>query len=546
VEKDSSQTILLLTKLQYCHVINNNTGVVRLVEGPHRGSLESNEALYGPIKPKLIVKERQYAVILNPFDAKRGDIRHGDRELRVGPTMFSLFPGEELEADKVNDEYILIRDTGLLVKAVRDFEDGGTARKAGDLWIVPGPSHYIPHKYSMVERFVKAISLGPDEGMYIKNIRTGDVRLEKGPKTFMVLPEEEPFRKEYSDRELAALKLDPAKFDASRAIPLLLNKAEAAMITAGQSQRVEFGPKVILLGPFEKLYIMSISGSTPKKPNVLKIWNVMLGPVFSTDEISVRTKDNAVLLIMLRYKWRFRVEKEHPEKIFAVEDLIGFATETMSGIIREAAAKFNFEDFHPKAADLVKQAVFGIEKDHFVFAENGFEIFGIDIKRIAPEDPTIAAQLNSAIKSNMEVYVNKIHQTAELEAERQLVQGKTEIEKSKSKLIEIEQANESARQLGLARIKADAGIAVAKGDAEAIRIKRAAENAMDLEKMTQSLAILQKDGADAYLRLQQVLSFANVEKTVIVPTDSRLFIPMGDLEKAKKAVDMLPEDDEEA
>nr|MDO8108729.1 hypothetical protein [Candidatus Sigynarchaeota archaeon] len=543
MEREPRENILLLTKLQYCHVINNNTGVVRLVEGPYRGPLESNEALYGPIKPKLIVKERQYAIILNPFDAKRGDIRHGDREMRVGPTMFSLYPGEELEDNRINDEYILIRDTGLLVKAVRDFEDNGVARKAGDLWILQGPTHYIPHKYAAVERFVRAVSLGPDEGMYIKNIRTGDVRLERGPKTFMMLPEEEPFKKEYSDRELAALKLDPTKFDASKAIPLMLNKAEAAMITAGQSQRIEFGPKIILLGPFEKLYIMSISGSTPKKPNVLKIWSVMLGPVFSTDEISVRTKDNAVLLILLRYKWRFRVDKDHPEKIFAVEDLIGFATETMSAIIREAAAKYNFEEFHPKAADLVKLAVFGNDKDAYLFAENGFEIFGIDIKRIAPEDPAIAAQLNSAIKSNMEVYVNKIHQDAELEAERHLVQGKTEIEKSKATLIQIEQANESARQLGLAKIKAEAAIEQAKGEAEAIRTKKTAENAMELEKMTQSLEVLQKQGADAYLRLQQVLSFANVEKTVIVPTDSRLFIPLGEADKAKKAERILPDEE---
>ena len=49
------QTILLLTKLQFCHVIDNNTGVVRLVEGPYRGPLESNEAIYGSIKSKLIV-----------------------------------------------------------------------------------------------------------------------------------------------------------------------------------------------------------------------------------------------------------------------------------------------------------------------------------------------------------------------------------------------------------------------------------------------------------------------------------------------------------
>ena len=40
-----------------------------------------------------------------------------------------------------------------------------------------------------------------------------------------------------------------------------------------------------------------------------------------------------------------------------------------------------------------------------------------DIKNIAPQDPEIAAQLNQAIKSNMDVYVKKIQQTAELEAE---------------------------------------------------------------------------------------------------------------------------------
>jgi len=55
------QSILLLTKLQYCHVIDNNTGVVRLVEGPYRGSLESNEAIYGKIEDKIIVREGQYA-----------------------------------------------------------------------------------------------------------------------------------------------------------------------------------------------------------------------------------------------------------------------------------------------------------------------------------------------------------------------------------------------------------------------------------------------------------------------------------------------------
>ena len=164
------QSILLLTKLQYCHVIDNNSGVVRLVEGPYRGSLESNETIYGAIEDKLIVKEGQYAIILNPYDSKIKDVKHGDREIRVGPCIFSLHPGEELEHKKIRNEFVLVQDKGILMKALRNFKTGEIERKAGDMWIVEGPTHYIPHKYAIVEKHVSAISLGRDEGIYIKNI----------------------------------------------------------------------------------------------------------------------------------------------------------------------------------------------------------------------------------------------------------------------------------------------------------------------------------------------------------------------------------------
>lgn len=541
VESCMDSSILLLTKLQYCHVIDNNTGIVRLVEGPHRGPLESNEEIYGKLEDKLTVKEGQYAIILNPYDSVKDDILHGDREIRVGPTMFSLHPGEELEYKKILNEYILIQDTGLLMKALRDFKDGETDRRAGDLWIVEGPTHYIPHKYAVVQNPVKAISLGRDEGIYIKNIRTGGIRLEQGPKTLMLSPEEELYEKEYTERELDALDLIEGDYDATQAIPLRLLKSEAVMIMDGEKQRVEFGPRVILLEPFEKPYILKISGSTPKVSGVLKIWNVRLGPIFSTDELGLRTKDNAVLKVRLRYKWRFQVDKEHPEKIFAVEDFIGLMTETMAGMIREEAANYNFEQFHSRAADIVKTAIFG-ESENYVFEENGFEVFGIDIKNIAPEDPDIAAQLNAAIKSNMDVYVKKIQQTAELEAERQLVEGKTEIERTKASLIEFEQENLKRKELGNAKILADAEIEKARGISESIRIKTAAANESEIEKISQIIETLKKEGGDMYIKLQQVLSFMNVDKTVIVPTDSRLFLPMGSFENGEKIPKIFTEE----
>src|SRR5271157_2452604 len=275
--------ILLLTKLQYCHVIDNNTGVVRLVEGPFRGPLESNESLYGAIRDKFIVKEGQYAVILNPFDAKSGDVRHGDREVRVGPTIFSLFPGEVLDQGVIKDQYDLVKGEGLLVKALQEFEDDKIYRNAGDRWVVIGPASYIPQKYALVEQTVRAISLGKDAGVYVKNVRSGEIRLEKGPQELMLDAEEELWEKEYTERELDALRLENEDFDRTHAIPLSLLKGEAALIMAGSSQHVEFGPQIILLEPFEKPYIMEISGKTPKIPNQLKIWKVLLGPVFSTD-----------------------------------------------------------------------------------------------------------------------------------------------------------------------------------------------------------------------------------------------------------------------
>lgn len=540
--KDNQQSILLLTNLQYAHIIDNNKGVVRLVEGPYRGPLESNESLYGNIRSKIIVKETQYTAVLNPFDVHKKEVRYGDREIRVGPTIFSLYPGEELEKGEVHDEIVLEQDKGILIKALRDYDDKGKARKAGDLWIITGPTTYIPNKFASIERFVSALSLGRDDGIYIKNIRTGQISIELGPKTIMLSPEEELFNKDYRDSEIKALKITLETFDFSKAIPLQLLKQEAMMILSGEKHRVEFGPKTILLDPFERPYVMDISGSTPKKPNVLKIWKALLGPVFSTDELGVRTKDNASLKIQLRYKWRFRIDVQHPEKIFAVEDFIGFGTETMAGIIREEAAKYNFEEFHAKAAEIIKNTVFShspVKLENptdpsYIFQENGFEIFGIDIKKIAPEDPEIATQLNNAIKSNMDVYVKKIQQTAQLDAERQLVEGKIQIEKTKGNLITLEQQNIRAEKLGAAKIEAEAATEVAKGQADAIKIREFAKAEAEANKISKTIEALKAAGSDQYLKLQQIGTFNNVDKTLIVPTDSKLFIPMADLLEGTK------------
>ena len=262
--------------------------------------------------------------------------------------------------------------------------------------------------------------------------------------------------------------------------------------------------------------------------------------MFVTDQLCVRTKDNAELSILLRYKTRFQVDKNNIEKMFIVEDFIGYATETLAAIIRQEAAQHDFEEFHANAAQYIGEKIFTNERNYYRFEENGFEIFAIDIKKIIPEDKDIADQLSAAIKSNMDIYINKMQQFAQLEAERQLNEGRLEIEKSKKRLLELEQENYRAKTLGNAEIDAEARIKKAEGESEALRIVNQTQNTLELEKMNTSIDHLTQEGGEAYIRLQQVQSFRNVDKTIIVPTDSKLFVPIGN---EKSSLTIMEEDD---
>ena len=51
------------------------------------------------------------------------------------------------------------------MKAVFDFDDDGTARKAGDEWLFEGPGTYIPRKEVAVEEQITAHVIGPDQAI---------------------------------------------------------------------------------------------------------------------------------------------------------------------------------------------------------------------------------------------------------------------------------------------------------------------------------------------------------------------------------------------
>lgn len=471
MSKTEELKTILLTNDKYIHIINENSGKIRLVEGPIRVQLQSHENIHLEIHKKITLRSNEYCTLLNPIN--EGVLNAGKREVKKGPQIFSLHPGESMENKR------------------------------------------------------KSISVARNEGVYIRNIQTGVVRIDLGPKEIFLGAYEELYEKELTERESTALKLDEDR-KYYKVISVELQKDEVIQLYDRESTRNILGPKRVFLKPFERPRVLKISGNTPKQPGIVIKSKLSLGPSFISDILQVRTKDNALLNLFIRYKQRFIIDLDNLGKIYLINDFVGFATESLASEIREEAAKHNFEDFHANTYDIIKDLLFPKNNEgvrQWRQFENGLEIFSVDIKSITPEDPDIIAKLNLAIQSNMEIYIAKLLQRAELEARTLLIKGKKELEELRKDLIELKNSNLREERIGKAKIDAKAEIVKISGKTEAEILRMEVQRKAEVSRVDKMKHVLQSDGADKYLRLVELKSIKRVPKSYIMRTDSKINIP---------------------
>jgi len=534
-----SNTTVLLSRFQYCHVQDNNSGKIELHVGPTRIQLESHQILIDTYE-KIRVFEGQFALVLNPFNLEKNDILDGEREIRIGPCIFPLYPGEKIESG-VQNEFVLTDDDALLLRAQKEVPhplEAGQFMLAGTELLLRGPRKYIPNKDIIIKEKRSLLSLAEAQGIYIQNNDTGKVRLIKGPTDFFLESNESLWDKRLTNEELQALgygKKENTNQDVrslsgtprprpkeSDAVVVDLEGNEAIYLYDGDAVRVEFGPKTVFLGPNERPKVLFISGGVPIQPNILRIAKLGLGPDFIRDRLSVRTKDNATLGLNITYRWRFIDYRDSPEKLFTLKDFIGFTAQTLSSEIREEAAKHTFEKFHSEACELVKKALFK-DSSSRLFSENGLEIFGVDVEGITPEDREIQNKLADAIKTNVDIYTKRVKEEASLESERRLIDGRSKNEEVRKKLIKLEIANERLKVIENAKTQSQATREEASGEAEAIKIKSEAERVAETTLLQNISEILNTPGGSMYIELERARLLKLTDK-VIVPTDSKLYL----------------------
>jgi hypothetical protein len=538
-------TFVLLSRFEYCHVRDKNTGALTLHDGPKRLSLASHEELDDDVRSKIRVHDGQYCIVLNPHSSDTNDILEGEREVRIGPCVFSLFPGERLEGS-VQHEEVLTDDDALLLRAEKNAPHplagvGAIANDAilssGEETLLTGPTRFIPHKDIRIKERRQSVSLSETEGVYVQNDDTGEVRLVQGPDDFFLGANESFWDKDLTREELQSLghihqetvagervlAAEPRSRIADHdAVVIDLEDNEAICLYDGDRVLVEFGPKTIFLGPYARPKVQFLSGGIPVRPSVLRVAKLKLGPDFIRDTLVVRTRDNATLTVDVNYRWRFLVDEAQPERLFALKDFVGFAAQTMSSEIREVAAAQTFEAFHARAAQLVKEAIFEDEATR-VFQENGLEIFGVDVEAIAPEDPEIKQKLADAIKTNVDIYTRRVQEEAELENARILIEGRAKNEEARKKLITLEDENARTQLLASVQREREATLVQVSSEAEAIRVRSEAKREAEESRLRAVTSVLSTPGAAAFIELERARALRATDK-VIVPTDSKLVL----------------------
>ncbi|XP_072298870.1 major vault protein [Eucyclogobius newberryi] len=491
------------------------------------------------------LSSRQYCIILDPV-GEDGKLQLGQKKVVKGERSFFLRPGERLE-NGIQDVFVLSEDEGLVLRAVEAFMDedplepleeedydeedenaakrrrrAGVLRRPGDRWMLRGPIEYVPPAAVAVLVRRQAIPLDENEGIYVRDIKTGKVRAVIGH-TYMLTQDEELWQKDLptnveallaspldplADRSDRNQTTDPRPRDKTHVVSYRVphNAAVQVYDYREKKARVVFGPELVMLGPDEQFTVLSLSGDKPKRANVIKAVCLLLGPDFCTDIITIETADHARLQLQLSYNWYFDVKTpvsaEHAAALFSVPDFVGDACKAIASKIRGAVASVQFDDFHKNSNRIICSAVFGFDEKVNIrrsleFDQNRLVITSVDIQSVEPVDQRTRDALQKSVQLAIEITTNSQEATARHEAERleQEARGKLDrqkitdqaaAERARKELLELEALSAAVESTGAAkaeaqsraeaaRIQGEAAVNEAKLKAEAQRIEAEAE-----------------------------------------------------------------------
>ncbi len=145
----------------------------------------------------IVLAQNQYCIVRNPVTKESGGKPdYGRQQVRRGEAKFFLQPGEDL-FEGIKSIVVINEEEALLVKAKVEYFDKRTNKKykPGQKWLIKGPIDFIPENEIEVVEKRQAYPLAENEGIYVRDLWNGQVKLVKGPQTYMLKEYEELWQK---------------------------------------------------------------------------------------------------------------------------------------------------------------------------------------------------------------------------------------------------------------------------------------------------------------------------------------------------------------
>jgi len=449
------------------------------------------------IQKKIILKNDEYCIICNPYDEKNKCNLMGTFKLIKGVDSFFLNRGETLQNGHIEKAQILDENEGFLVQAKESFiDENKVEHKAGDKWMINGPLKFIPGVEIKIIEKRRKIPLDKNEGIYIRNIKTGKLFKHMGSSYFLS-PDEELWEKELPDNiekiYLKDLNLSSRNKSNIVSYPCPFNCIMQIYNLKTKTNRIIFGPDLAVLDPEEEFTLMTLSGKTPKVSGIVNTLYLKLGPTFSSDEFIVETIDHTKLKLRVSYDWIYDIKNGDIDlalKIFTIRDFIGDMVKTLASKIRSTTATISFEEFHKNSDLYIRKSVFGEDangklNNSLRSEESNLLIRNVDIQSVLPIDGTTKELLQKSVSLAIELTTITYEQEFQIQALIKEQEFKGEVEKLKIQ----NEIDFIKKEIDLNKLKVESNIIEKNGlsRAEALAFKEAliieSKSKVDLAEM---------------------------------------------------------------
>ncbi|MDF2697768.1 MAG: hypothetical protein K0S65_6151, partial [Labilithrix sp.] len=296
---------------------------------------------------------------------------------------------------------------------------------------VVNPSTREPHVGNDHDSvLINAIGIDQQKGAYIRDLRTGMVKMVRGETSYLIDPRFE----EHVQRRMAreswnlwvahaephkALKAkpgdEPDSFTTPWALSILVPNNEACLVSSRHGRRVEIGPKSILLEYEESLLPFRLSkGPSKDGHHTITTCFLRVQGARVADTFEVESSDFVKLRLKLGFTGHFEGE---PEKWFHIDDPVKLLADTVRARLRAAAREHSFARLVREMGKLVRETLFGTEPT-LRFEENGMVVDSCELLKLDIVDPALAQLIADAQREMVKLQINDEQATQRLSSER--------------------------------------------------------------------------------------------------------------------------------